>query len=535
MTKKRPHDERMGEISKQLTPRRLLNDPIFNAAMQRNMEMDIAARKHLREVTSKVKLLVYATLGSSSGLRIAEELRRFWFEYFERFMHYGLEALPSSFNILEAFVFFNKDLLTFVLRREKEHILAFSHYLDWYTAGSFPEEPGSLVDIMEEGLCYSYDFVLSSDQPLLSAGTSKLAIASTALIRHQDELSILVLAGEAPPLEAKKPHGISAPGKEELVPNAELAAEDRLLAGAPGFSRVILATRFNLSNCSNDVRYLLLDKGWSYDIATDDFQTIHRSFFRNRQDPRSRALKEAQLADLARYADLFSAAASLMYLPAFFISHTQDCNNTEFLTTLGVEAKEPKAKRLRRELGQAYFKLKRTVRCLPAPQEARPPAFAVQPPELEFETRGFWKPLPPGQIGTAADGTAIFGKTWVQRTEAWESTSPAEFLARGASAPEAHSEFIYIARSSSHAVDLYKVGMTTRDVRTRVGELTASTSSPLPFEVLASWPVRDAAAAERRIHEALRAYRVSPRREFFRAPLPTILRVISGLLAERDH
>jgi hypothetical protein len=77
--------------------------------------------------------------------------------------------------------------------------------------------------------------------------------------------------------------------------------------------------------------------------------------------------------------------------------------------------------------------------------------------------------------------------------------------------------------------------MTTRDVSTRVGELSGSTATPLPFDVLASWPVRSAAAAEGKIHDALEPYRVSPRREFFRAPLPTIIRTIDQLLAGEDQ
>jgi len=46
-------------------------------------------------------------------------------------------------------------------------------------------------------------------------------------------------------------------------------------------------------------------------------------------------------------------------------------------------------------------------------------------------------------------------------------------------------------RSPSHAADIYKFGRTTRTVKARTDELTGSTSTPLPFDVLASWPVEE--------------------------------------------
>jgi hypothetical protein len=530
---RRPHDNRMSDLARRTTPRRQFQDPIVSALVQRDMQMDIGFRAHIKELTSKVRLLAYATMKSSSGLRIALELRRFWLEYFDRFGRLGPASLPSSFNVVEAFVRFDPQLLVFELLPEREHLLSFGHYLDWYTSGAFPEEPGALTDVMQEGLIYSYDFVLTPDQPLLSTPAAKLCIASVALVRHQDELSILVLAGETPPREASMQHGGDpGVGKEEVQPLASITPDERLLEGAPAFSRVILASRFNLSNRSNDVRYILVDTGNAYDVITDDFDTIKRSFFKTRHDPRYLEVCELQKLGLANYSDLFSAAASLIYLPALFIAEATSCRDTEFLTHLGLEGKDPKAKRLRKELGDNYFIPRRVVRCLPAPPQVGSTVVSVHPPELTFDSQGYWKPLAAGEIGRAADGTAIVGKTWVTRTDTWDSTSPAAFLASRVVPQTPTSEYVYVTRSPSHAADIYKVGMTTRDVAHRVTELSRSTAAPLPFEVLASWAVPNAVEAERRVHAALAQYRLSPRREFFRAALPEIIRAIDQVLAE---
>ncbi len=522
----------MAKISRRLVPSEFLDDPVLRAAIQRSAQMDIAARKELRDLRRKIDLLGHRVSNSSSGLRMATELRRFWLEYFERFLQHGPHSLPSSFNVIEAFLEFEAELFTFALRPENEHILAFGHYLDWYTAGGFPDAPGSLVDIMDEGLIYSYDFVLSSDRPLLRAGSSKLSIAGISLVRHGDELSVLLLAGEDPPVLAEhSDDAVSASGKEALRPAAKLSSEDRMLEGFPSCSRVLLATRFDLSSSSSDVRYLLVDLGNSYQIATDDYDAITRAFRFEPFDPRLTKLREAQAASLARYADLFSASASLMYLPAFFLAQSHNWHDTEFLTELGIEIEDPKTKRSHREMGGRYLRPRRRVRCLTAPYAATSAGFSVRPPELEFASEGYWKALPPSQFGTTPDGHAIVGKTWVKRTEAWESSTPAEFLAQRATPTRTCQEYVYVARSPSHESDLYKVGMTTRDVPTRLSELSASTAAPLPFETLARWPVADAAAAEAEVHDALAQYRVSPRREFFHAPLSTIIQTIDRVLA----
>jgi hypothetical protein len=534
MFKRRPHDERMADIARRIGPRKYLEDPILNAVAERNMQMDVGARRYIKELKGKLKLLHYATWNSSSGLRMALELRRLWLEYSERFGRFGPESLPSSFNVAEAFFRFHPKLFTFELRPEREHLLTFSHYLDWYTSGAFPEEPGALVDILDEGVIYSYDFVLTPDQPLLSAGASKLVVAGAALIRYQDELSVLVLAGESPPRPADmSTTGMASPGREQLQPDPAATEDSRLLEGAPGFSRVILATRFNLANKSNDVRYLYLDQGNSYHVVTDDLNTIKQSFFKDSLDPLYQSLSSAQLAELAEYADLFSAAASLIYAPALFISEARSVRETEFLTNLGLEAKEPTAKRLQREMGDSYFISSRTIRCIAPTQQTAALSYRIAPPQLAFATEGFWKPLAPGEIGSTPDGMAIVGKTWVHRTESWDSISPSEFLTRQL-ALQTHSQYLYVTRSPSHAQDLYKIGMTTREVADRISELSGSTAAPLPFEVLASWPVRNAVVTERRVHQALSTFRVSPRREFFRVPLSIIIRTIDQIVAEEE-
>lgn len=64
---------------------------------------------------------------------------------------------------------------------------------------------------------------------------------------------------------------------------------------------------------------------------------------------------------------------------------------------------------------------------------------------------------------------------------------------------------------------VYKVGMTERAPAMRCAELSGSTSSPNPFQVLCFGQVEEPRQVEAMIHEYLSGSRVSGAREFFRS------------------
>lgn len=207
---------------------------------------------------------------------------------------------------------------------------------------------------------------------------------------------------------------------------------------------------------------------------------------------------------------------------------------TVFQTSLGTERKSAKVRRVRRQLGDEFFRPDASVRCLIGGPDSFTDQYNIVPPSMTFHSSGYWKALEPGLIGATPDGKPIVGKTWVHRTEMWESSTPEAFIARctGLLADSRAREQIYIMRSPSHAADVYKVGVTTRTVDARKDELTRSTAAPLPFEILASWNVGDAKSIERVVHARLGPYRLNPRREFFRMPLSDVVKVVETVVAE---
>ncbi|HEJ9830433.1 GIY-YIG nuclease family protein [Pseudomonas aeruginosa] len=77
--------------------------------------------------------------------------------------------------------------------------------------------------------------------------------------------------------------------------------------------------------------------------------------------------------------------------------------------------------------------------------------------------------------------------------------------------------FIYCMANDSMP-GLYKIGMTERPPSYRRNELSNSTSSPTPFEILLYAEVERPRDIERLVHGHLYEYRVNDGREFFRIP-----------------
>jgi hypothetical protein len=89
--------------------------------------------------------------------------------------------------------------------------------------------------------------------------------------------------------------------------------------------------------------------------------------------------------------------------------------------------------------------------------------------------------------------------------------------------------FVYVL-SNETMPGLYKVGHTDRDVQSRIAELNASTSAPMPFRVEGYYQMYASETVEQTAHKLLAAYRVNNGREFFRTNSYTI--AIKDAIAE---
>lgn len=85
---------------------------------------------------------------------------------------------------------------------------------------------------------------------------------------------------------------------------------------------------------------------------------------------------------------------------------------------------------------------------------------------------------------------------------------------------------VYIAHNPRDGANVYKVGMTGRDVDSRIAELNAETTSLGNYSACAFFVVRDVDAAEKACHERLSRYRVQDNREFFELEFRQLLLLV---------
>ncbi len=473
---------------------------------------------------------------------MAKLLRSYWGEYSNRLLQHGPHSLPASFNVVQAFLTYTTEFRIFDLRREFEHLIRLSDYFDWYTSEQrIPDDPKILIDVIQDGVIYSYEVVGDTGDYTISTEGSRLAIAGVSLVRQKNELAIIILSGENPPHPPDSDvsldvfQGRPFKGREKLSPDKSYTTRDRYLDGMTGFAKVLLLTRFNLENKQHDVRYLNIDCGPSYMVHTDDSRCFD-------PDPSvCSELKKNQhiensIRELERYNQLFSALSCLIYLPIMFIAEKERVRETTFTTKLGTSTQKPDVKKAIKEFGREELPLSRTIFCLSSHKIDNHIAVGprtIDPPDFTFETTGFWKPIGPNEIGEDTNGNPIMGQTWVERIESYSVKSAERFVLSKQEGILTGNDpgTVYIMRNPSHGNDLYKIGITRRSTEQRAQELGSSTASPLPFGVLARWEVGDCASVEKEVHKKLKAYRVSKRREFFFAPLSYIIHTIEQTIA----
>lgn len=95
---------------------------------------------------------------------------------------------------------------------------------------------------------------------------------------------------------------------------------------------------------------------------------------------------------------------------------------------------------------------------------------------------------------------------------------------------------IYILSNIS-MVGLLKIGFTRRSVHSRIAELNSATGVPSGFalEKVYKTPSSGVERMEFKIHRALREYRVSNNKEFFRIEIDAADKVIEGLLIDQSE
>jgi len=502
-----------------------------------NLKNDPEFKRKMSKMWKRTTATIDAQIMNGVKFGIEETLRYFLIEYNNRNFKHGLDSMPCSFNVMEAFFIHRPDLACFLLRDEKDYLFSTPEFIDFATSPDNNEDIRETLNYMEERVIYSYSICNDLEEFIFSSGNSKeYAVSGVSMIRHDTEINMIMLAGEKTDLdrETKALHileDVKVPqGKENIQPDPHWKKEAVLLEGNKDFWQSLVLTRFDLSDATQDVRYVMRDCGNAYDIITDDINI----FFDNSGDfiDETEELLKTSLERLKAYEPLLEVCKSLLLLPSYFWFYSDSIategHNTELFKKLNKVSWRTKKKFLtpKEMIGQ------RIVSVLHREVENSPSAVSYTSPEIKIERSGFWKRLPSSKVGKDKNGRDIHGRTWVDKTFSWVEKETPSVIITGTNTkleniPDSPNKgYIYVMRSASDKGDIYKIGLTQRLPEVRASEVSRGTGVPTSYLVVQDWEVADCVLAEKIIHQELKDYRINEKREFFHAPYKLLREVI---------
>lgn len=538
------HKDRMKEITFWAVPSR--ESPMRDSFEKRVaiLKKNPKIKKEAEKNWAKAKALVSVQQVNGLGFPADKILREYNLEYNHRVLAGGLEDLPGSFNVAEAFQKFLPPSATFEIRPELDHLFSFDDFIDYLTSDNTDLTVDGIRDFTQDGIIYSYNSTSDPKNLAFSTRTGKsYGFASVSLVRFGNELSMILLAGRICDLE-KESENIRLATKTmrafahrahlQFAQERELRAEP--LAEGSDLWKTAVLIRFDLQTKTMDVRYVYEDWGQSYHGLTDDRNSYVK---RNGEfiDDKVKSTFEGAAIRLNEYDTIFELCKTCLLLPKYFGAREEDANIERHPTDFLEFRKKLSNNKIVSLVSPSHQISIRNVCVLAKSNRRHASKSEFYAPNYKVETTGFWKTLTPTAIGRDKNGNEIHGRTWVSQTVSWveDLDSPSPVIAETRSMVNSENAgHIYVMRSAAHQKNIFKVGLTRRDASLRASELTRTTSSPDHFLVVQEWQVSDCVLAERIIHEELQSYRFNPNREFFMVDYQVIRSTIESVIDRMD-
>lgn len=516
----------------------LPTDPILLARLQRASEMNISLRLIAKDRWEVTHSRFFAQINNGSGLLMDGELREFATEINGRVWNHGFRdgIMPSSFNIVEAFVKYHPTYTLFSLRPELDHIFNIEAFLDYATNHSESNLRQLLLAAIPEGIIHNYNTCNALDSMAFSVNEcTKFAVGGVSLVRHGREISMIMSIGEYIDIDqrsaeilARRKDGPFAPasGKEMLK-----SADDRRpgavpLLGDRRFARGLALVRFDIQSLTYESRYLLFDEGDIYTVLSDDMTFFAASNL-------NAEMAEKLTQDLIDYEEIFNICKIMIQIPLYFHDNITSISFERRPTELSINSNKTKYRKAIKQCSPLEKVLTREIKVLDLPPDVRADQVMYASPDFQLETNGWWKTIGHDEIGLGKDGKPIHGRTWVEEKSTRVRPNRSKYVVTsprlgqsGDGGKNPHSGYIYVMRCAAHTENLFKIGMTKRTTYLRASELTAATAAPDDFHVVYEWEVSNCIVAEKEIHALLDRYRTNQQREFFQAPLQLITKAI---------
>jgi hypothetical protein len=525
--------------------------------------------KQTKQRVSRLRPVLKALADGGAGFPIDQMIRAYAAEYNNRSLTHGTQVLPTSFNILEAFLApekFEGIIPIFLLRDERDHMFSLSDFFDYLTSKDGPKNPVAEALRLPEGIIHSYTPTGSLEELTFLYGESTpFAVAGFSFIRYGPEINWLLLGGprldeEELSLASKEIRdwdtGAAHPSKEFLISDYKPEGTDPpvILEGTEGVWKTVIFGRLDVETGKHLVRYRAREREKSFEIVTDDPAVFY-----------DEAGAEEHVRNALDVFDeegvLFNIAEGLCALPAYFafkITLVREVSKeTRLFSTRPSGGRKPPS---------TYGKRFRKVAALEIVNPSTPPALRrYQPPQYQVEVEGFWRRLQDDAMGRGFHGEPVRGRTWVRSHLRWRDRPPRAktiYVKSSVSAAKARAAalaiskptlqpvdvplqfepppettdvtagYLYVMRCPLMEGDIYKVGFTAKTPRERAEELSRATGVPYAFVVVHSWHHENAREVERVAHAALADRRLPSRREFFKAPFDELREIIDRAITQ---
>lgn len=475
-----------------------------------------------------------------NGLEYLNEqtLRNYLQDYVNRFLKYGPNSYPTSFNVLEPFFLFNShNSIIELIDEEESYGISLVDFLDFITEPEFELEDIDFYENIPESVIYHFTFTTGVDEINFSNTKGKtFSIGGLSLIRQGNEVSILFQAGESyDKKEAEKyfknktreslENSIS-PYKKSLGLKLE-NEEDPKVVNFMNNDELWLhsvAVLFDIESKSMDIRYVARDENISYTVITDDFNAIFTKYENITQEKINETISSL-FEQLDDYNAVFDFAKYCLALPFYVFEKEEKIIDVTYNTSLNEIIKGPLTKRDFSSVPNKYKIFAKPFYYLESKSQFFIENKKLSDDSFKVERTGYWKKIEHDELGFDKKGREILGKTWVERSDSYYTNRKDVTTASLNSNVQYDGEnagHIYIMRQPTHEEGIFKVGLTRREPETRRKELS-NTSSVDKFFIVCSYQVKDCVVAEKLIHEDLKKFRITSRREYFRCDLKIII------------
>lgn len=516
------------------------DNPETKASYQAIVERKLNAqqRRQIKESMKRAAALAAVQRSGGSNLYVDYYLRHFVSEYNGRmFQGEGLH-MPSSFNMMSAFIEPDGTVMVLKLLEQRENIMSFDRMLDHITDPSVDTSLSSTAKDLDELTIYEIN-MLGGHAEFKIPGDETHVFCGLAICREGTEVSLLGVFGRTNPTPNSHREDLAAgrlnPDKGFLASHMEKAdLGDQPLFGDRGYLPIIVMAKVDVSTGSVQSRMVMEEAKDAFHVISDDPDDL-AYFVANSNVP------EEVIGNLIKKLDSYSAIFEMLFTaPSCLALMDDDAVGVERhptklrLDPLGDDAKTAAPLSVKEAPKYVHvntlYDLGKTERGI----------YTIPASNLKIETAGHWRTLGFGQSGVDKVGNVVQGKTWVTTQKSWveqnaASAQPYDRPSTIETVPaEAASGWVYVLRNATHGRDVYKVGFTTKTVDERAAQLSNTSGQIDVFNVVQSWHVRSPRVIEHEIHELLKDFRLNSRREFFQLKYEKIREVVERVVDQAN-